>query len=36
MCVVAVCLYMVCREDNSPHMLIDFSGARVQARAHVD
>lgn len=27
MCVVAVCLYMVCREDNSPHMLIDFSGA---------
>lgn len=26
MCVVAVCLYMVCREDNSPHMLIDFSG----------
>lgn len=26
MCVVAVCLYMVCREESSPHMLLDFSG----------
>ncbi|EWM25303.1 transcription factor iiib 90 kda subunit [Nannochloropsis gaditana] len=34
MCVVAVCLYMVCREDNSPHMLIDFSDA-VQINVYV-
>jgi transcription initiation factor TFIIIB Brf1 subunit/transcription initiation factor TFIIB len=26
MCVVAVCLYTVCREARTPHMLIDFSG----------
>jgi transcription factor IIIB subunit 2 len=25
--VVAVCLYVKCREDKSPHMLIDFSDA---------
>lgn len=34
LCVVAVCLYMVCREDNSPHMLIDFSDA-VQINVYV-
>lgn len=28
MCVVAVCLYMVCREESSPHMLLDFSGTQ--------
>jgi len=36
MCVVAVCLYMVCREDNSPHMLIDFSGTRYRTKSTIN